>query len=95
MLKPFKDLSLEINLMSYKLPYLLWQKLRIQVQKEVISYLKRGNQILVKEIWTFTWLISCERTLNRFKNWILRHMAQWQWSPSQNLDSGFHASKWR
>jgi hypothetical protein len=47
----------------------------VQIQKEVISDLKRENQFLLKEIWESILLISSERSVNRFKNWILRRMA--------------------
>ncbi len=39
----------------------------VQIQTEVISDLKCENQFLSKEIWESTWLISKERSVNRFK----------------------------
>jgi hypothetical protein len=57
---------------------------RGSTQKEVISNLKRENKFLSTEIWQSIWLISRERSVNQFWNWILRPMA-W-WSPSQNSD---------
>jgi hypothetical protein len=43
------------------------RKYRVQIQKEVISYLKRENQFSSWELWESTWLISRERSGNRFK----------------------------
>ncbi len=40
-------------------------KNRVQIQKEVISDLKRENQFLPKEIWESIWLISRERERER------------------------------
>ncbi len=47
----------------------------VQIQKEVISDLKREILFLSKEIWESILLISSERSVNRFKNWIYRRMA--------------------
>ncbi len=41
------------------------------IRKEVISDLKGENQFFSKEIWDSIWLISRERSVNRFKNWFL------------------------
>ncbi len=44
---------------------------RGSTQKEVISDMKRENKFLSKEIWQFIWLISLERSVNRFWSLIL------------------------
>jgi hypothetical protein len=39
---------------------------RVQIQKEVISDLKRENKFLSKDVWDSIGLISGERCVNRF-----------------------------
>jgi hypothetical protein len=46
----------------------------VQIQKEVISDLKRESQFLAKEIWETTFMIDLQREI--CKNWILRRFGR-------------------
>ncbi len=48
---------------------------RVLIKKKKNSDLKRENQVLSKEIWESILLISREKSVNQFVNWILRRMA--------------------
>ncbi len=70
------DSSMDLNISILKTKqFAAFFKNRVQIQKEVISDLKRANQFLSREIWVFKWKIPWERSLSQLKYWIIRAMS--------------------